>query len=318
MSEEEKNLTKEQSPIGGEIKSMSVGIETISEEHLDFYSKHAKTDSYNPLENKLNLTQAYCVVIRKEGILAIMVSIPHTIFINPLGLMKTVISTYLLVHTDYRTSKVGQAIVMAAIKEGYVRKINMGYHWITNSTKSPSSIDTKNWYRPLVVKKAKISEYGFIKGADYSLSPLKGYSIKKSVVENFVKISSNKVIKLAPTEEELELLSNVITFLTVYKDNIPVGIVGYRPFPIIKPHLKIHPVQLCYFDSTTDLEVDVLSTLFNKLKDDGIIAIHGVVMSGIDKTISKLFLSICGDITLDFYGLNHTAKDCTRISMLYF
>src|SRR5579883_3411323 len=72
------------------VKGISVAIELLSEEHSDFYIRHS-SDSYNPLETRMNLTGAYCITIRKQNILSMVLSIPHTLYIHSLGLIKAVL-----------------------------------------------------------------------------------------------------------------------------------------------------------------------------------------------------------------------------------
>jgi hypothetical protein len=315
------------------LKNITVTSEIITEEHQNFCSKHSG-DSYNPIELKLNAVGSYCVTIRAPStILGQIICIPHTIWVEGIGAVKTALSTYLVVHTKFRGMKLAQSVIMAAMKEAYIKQINMGHHWIKDQ-REELSIKSAAWYRPLLIKKARALDYEIIKKTDYTLLGDEKCRAQGSFASDFSYIESNSNIRLVPNSEELEKLTEVITFLTILYHKEPpclsdcgycvncvgkiIGIVGYRPFTIVKPGLTFEACQLCYFDSLPSLAATVLTETFIYLKHLRFVAVHGVFMSGIDKVADKMCLSITNDMFLDFYNLKHNISKCNKVSMLYF
>lgn len=310
--------------------NITVTSESITEEHVQFHQDNTYSTSYNPIESTINAIGTYCVAIRLNyNIVAQILCIPHSIWIRDIGMKKAILNTFMLIHKDHKDTKLVQAIIMGTIKESLNKGINIGYYWISDDSKE-SSIKSAAWYRPLLLKKARALDYELIKKANYKLIKNKPYFIEPSTDLDFKHIESNSVIRLCPN---LEILGKVITFKTIrHKENKNncecgfcigcvgniVGIVGYRPFNIVRTQISFEVSQLCYFDCLPGFAALVLTELFIHLKENNVIAIHGVFMSGIEKVEEEMCLSTTNNMYLDFYNLNHALSKSNQIATLYF
>lgn len=310
-----------------------VEVEEVSFRFARFYATNMAKDSYNPVERDLNIMGAYCVLakcipvevgvdtkedsIKKEELLGGIVCIPHTLYIETLGSVKSVLSTYLLVHGEHRHEGLAKSIIMATVKEGYARGIQLGYHWLKES-KSKAAIRSLSWYRPLLPAKAAKQDYQLIKDADYTLPTIEPeYTINYTKIEDFETFASTASIRLQPTTEEFLSLSNILIFYTVKHNDIIVAILSYRPFTIIKPKITCYSVQLCYFDCLKGHAIAALTLLFQILQQKGFVAIHGVFMSQLSYTVGILKISLTPALNIDFYNLAHPGILNSGCALLY-
>lgn len=298
--------------------------ETMTEEHVNFSnSADSKSNGYNPLSLEVRKMLPFVVTIREKSddkILGQIVSIPHSIFINKIGVVNTVISTWLLVELKNRLKRLASALILKTINTGYEKQINMGYHWISNS-KTASAIKTFAWYRPLNLSSAKKFKYEIKKSTDYSIPKDENPDnlLVKSSHSDFMNINSCSQIRFMPSKKNFKAISKVIKFLSVKIGESVVGIIGYRDFNIFRPKTNktIKAVQISYFDCKSDCTTMVLSKAFKLFINLGYIAVHGVFMSSMGNSVIDLKISMVKPMYLDFYNFAHPKFKISQIAVLY-
>lgn len=286
-----------------------LSVESLTEENFVFDKENSDLKEYSPIPKTMIEAEVKLMVLRDENILAQMIFIPNT-----LSTSKSCIFTNLVVRKGCESLSVVQNFLIMAAQESYKNNIFFGYYWLPFD----QGICSRAWYRPLILKKAKRLEYELTKKANYLLPSTDEYEIRPTWITDFSDILSSTIVRLMPTEEEFESLSETIKFFTVRpKDEWKVlGIVGYQECEIYKNGYNFKAIKLCYFDSSQPMAVPVLSILFNRLKADNYVVIHGVLMSNMEKAIKDLNITLTEPTSLNLIGEKQDVKKITEVAVL--
>lgn len=287
-----------------------ITVETLTEEHVLFDRENNTSRIYSSIPESIKNIGTYCIVLRDETILAQLICIPNTI-----NNIASCLFINLRVRKDCTEPNAAKYLIENTIEESKKSNILTGYYWLNGD----NGVETKTWYRPLLVKKARALDYEINKKGDYLLSDFKDYIFTTSDSSDFKYIESNSVIKLTPSEEELTRLQREITFKTIcVESNMKImGIVGYREYKIFKFGIDFVAIQLCYFDCIQGMAVPVLTKLFRELKQKNYIVIHGVIMSHMENAVVELNITLTGSTRLNLIGINFESTKINKIAMLY-
>lgn len=324
-------------------KSTLINIGLINETNVNFLSEASKNeDGFNPIDIKLSETGAYVIELKdnnleiKDDTLEIkddklknntleskligeIIAIPCNIYLKKIGEQNSVLSTHLIIDPEYRKKRCAETLGLSVIKEASSRNIKIGYHWISQK-RTDFGIESFNWFRPLSLSKIIGKGYQVHKGVSYQAPPInKDVTHSNSIANDFKVLKSAPIIKLIPTQEQLNLLTKCITFLTFKMNNTVIGIVGFRKFDIIKPknNILIDAVQICYFDTSKDMEDKVFVNLLHILKEFNYAAVHGVLMSNFFNLVEKHYIRLSSPVFLDFFNITHPNLKNTDVSLLY-
>jgi hypothetical protein len=264
----------------------SVLIESLTEEHILFDKQNNEEKIYTPIPISINEVGAKAIVLRDTKILGQMIFIPNTLSGNKSWLFINLVVDKKCENIE----KVVYDLIMTAAMESQQKNIFLGYFWVNGQ----EGIETRTWYRPLILKRAKRLDYELNKKGNYLLGPTDEYEMKPSDNRDFSFIHSTTELKLTPTEEEFKCLSKVINFFTVTmkKNQEIIGIVGCRKYKMYKPDVEYTGIQLCYFDSSPLAAAPVLTILFKHLRENNYPVVHGVLMSGIEKAVKELNITL--------------------------
>lgn len=314
-----------------------ITVTHITENNVNFLNLASKNEEgYNPMDYKLADTGSFVVSLCKSKdkikdeneniilpqiptIIGQIIAIPSNIYMRGLGERNSILSTHLIVDPQERNKRCAEPIILNTIKEAFTRNIKIGYHWITDK-RTKFAIETYHWYRPLSL--SKVTNKGYQVHSGISYQPPTGFNEVThsiSIAKDFKDLKSIPLIRLIPTQEQLDLLSQCITFLTFRVDNTVIGIVGYRKFDIIKTvsKISIDAVQLSYFDTTTGMENKVFTNLLHILKKLNYAALHGILMSNLFTLINKHHIHLSSQGYLDFFNISHPNLQITDIALLY-
>lgn len=283
--------------------------ELLTEEHIIFDRENSYDGRYISIEEFLPIQGIFCVVLRDENILAQVICIPNTI-----NNISSCLYINLRVRKNYPNEEIIKELITNTIEESKKTNISFGYYWL----EANKGIETKTWYRPLIIKKAKSLGYKINKKFNYDLPNTDEYSIHTTDSRDFVHIKSNTLLKLTPSEEELTNLSNTINFYTVCikQPLYVIGIVGYRIIKIREQNGDHSAIDLVYFDSISMAAVPVLSSLFKKLKKENYSVIYGALMSELETAVDELGLTFTGELKLNIVNVKHNITKISKVAML--
>ncbi len=302
-------------------ENCSITISNIGIKNVDFSnSNYDNDDGYNPVDENLKMTGAYVVELNHDLVLkGQIISIPNTLFLRGYGIQTSILSTHLLVSPDNRNRRFAESLILSTVKEAFDRKYLIGYHWIKQS-KTKSSIESYCWYRPLHIGECLKAEYELKKGVSYNL-PLDNKDIITSITvsSDFKNLKSATQIRLHLSDEELDKISKVITFITFKRNNEIVGIVGYRKFDIIKRNLKltVKAALISYFDCSKNWSIDILTKMMRILTKEKFSSVHGVLMSNLADAYEELKLTLTDQMYLDFCNVGQPGFKMRDIAVLY-
>lgn len=285
-----------------------ISKELLTEEHIIFDKENNYEGRHISIEEFLPIRGIFCVVLRDENILAQVICIPNTI-----NGFNSCLYINLKVRKD-QSEEIVKELITNTMEESKKSNISFGYYWL----KSNKGIETKTWYRPLIVKRAKALNYRINRKANYNLPNTDEYTILETDSRDFKHINSNTLLKLTPNEEELTNLSKTIKFYTIFlKQSLDImGIVGYRIINIHDLNNEHSAIDLVYFDSVSMAAVPVLSSLFRKLKKENHNVIYGVLMSELETAADELSLTFTGELRLNIINLIHNITKISKIAML--
>jgi hypothetical protein len=297
---------------------LSLRERPIEAENIKFSTDaNIMSDNFSPIIPDI---PGYVVELRDDSnLLGQIVSVGHGLQLRGVGSVRTVISTFLLVTPEHQHKKLAAHLIRGAINEGRRQGAQMGYHWI-RKRRTASAIVTLSWYRPLNIAVARRSDYGLDPKVDYSYPKVEaGYEILPTTVSDFENFESDCHIRLNPTDMDFLILTRAVTFITIRYHNNIVGIVGYRPFPIIKPFLglNINSVLVAYYDSLSQHAVTIMTLVFKLFKSKGYTAAHGVFMSSLSSAASPLAMALSDKVSVDFYNLAQPGLKISKVALLY-